>query len=175
VRRLTPGNGWSSQAPIGTQGAEFAGSTAGFNSIKVTFDLHTTSASEANLAVFYTTNGGATWSNANVITYSGSGASIKTNSSSTNTVIGTYIQFQNAAAPWYNGIVADLSGIAAVNSNANFAVKLVNASKGADDINQDGTAYNNSSGNWRYDNVIFSGTGGRPPRMLRHRSVSRIR
>jgi hypothetical protein len=27
-----------------------------------------------------------------------------------------------------------------------------------DDINGNGAAYNNSSGNWRFDNVIISGT-----------------
>ena len=157
--RGNPGNGWSSQAPIGTQGAEFRASTAGYDGIKVGFDLHTTAQAEANLAVLYTTDGGVTWSNATPA-YAGSGAVVKNNTFSTNTVQGGYIQFQNASAPWYNGISADLSGVSAVNNNPNFAIKLVNASTGADDINQSGTAYNNSSGNWRYDNVVISGTPG---------------
>ncbi|MGA3239631.1 MAG: hypothetical protein ABSG03_25420, partial [Bryobacteraceae bacterium] len=38
-----------------------------------------------------------------------------------------------------------------------FAVQMVNASTGADDIGASGTALNNNSGNWRFDNVTISG------------------
>jgi hypothetical protein len=65
---------------------------------------------------------------------------------------------QKSNGGWYDGITADLSGISAVNNDPNFAVQIVNASTGVDDINQAGTAYNNSSGNWRLDNVVISGT-----------------
>lgn len=153
VRGQNPGNGWSSQAPIGTQGAEFDESTAGYSGIHIYFDVNTTAQAEANLELEYTTDG-TTWNNA-VITYSGTAATIKNNISSANTVNGTYIQFTSAA--WINGISADLSGISAVNNDPNFGIRLVNASTGADDINGSGTAYNNSSGNWRYDNVTISG------------------
>jgi hypothetical protein len=148
------GNGWSSQAPIGTQGAEFDASTAGYDGIHIYFDVNTTAQAEANLQLEYTVNG-TTWNNA-VIAYSGGSATIKNNSSSVNTVIGTYIQF--TASAWINGITADLSGISGANNNPNFGIRLVDASTGVDDINGAGTAYNNTSGNWRFDNVIISGT-----------------
>src|SRR5580698_4394804 len=46
-------NGWSSLAPIGTQGAVFAASTAGYNSINVSFDWYATTQGEANLQLMY--------------------------------------------------------------------------------------------------------------------------
>src|SRR5580658_2400846 len=42
-------NGWSSLAPIGTQGAVFAASTVGYNNITVSFDWYATTQGEANL------------------------------------------------------------------------------------------------------------------------------
>jgi len=148
------GNGWSSMAPIGTQGAEFDSSTAGYDNIHVYFDVNTTAQAEANLQLEYTLDG-SSWNNA-VIAYAGSSATIKNNSSSVNTVMGSYIQF--TAAAWINGITADLSGISGANNNPTFGIRLVNASTGIDDVNGNGTAYNNSSGNWRFDNVTISGT-----------------
>ena len=117
------------------------------------FDVNTTKQAEANLELEYTIDG-SSWVNA-AITYTGTQGTIKNNTSSALTVNGTYIQF--ASASWVNGITADLSGISAVNNDPNFGIRLVNASTGADVINGAGTAYNNSSGNWRYDNVIISG------------------
>src|SRR5271166_4365909 len=68
----TAANGWSTQAPIGTQGAEFDASTAGYSGIHITFDVETSStAALANLQLEYTING-TTWANA-VISYSGAG------------------------------------------------------------------------------------------------------
>ena len=143
-------NGWSSLAPIGTQGAQFMASTAGCSGIKVTFDLNTTAQAEANLQVQYTLDG-KTWINT-PITYTGPGASIKVNTISSDTVKGTYIQFTGGA--WFNQITADLSGITGANNNPNFGVRMVNASTGNDNVNGTGTAYNNSSGNWRFDEVL---------------------
>ena len=148
------GNGWSSQAPIGTQGAEFDSSTVGYSGIHVYFDVNTTAQAEANLELEYTIDGSA-WNNA-AIAYSGTSGTIKNNSTSVNTVMGTYIQF--TAASWINGITADLSSIPGADNNPNFGIRLVNASTGVDDINGNGTAYNNTSGNWRFDNVTISGT-----------------
>jgi hypothetical protein len=150
------GNGWSSQAPIGTQGAEFDASTAGFNNIEVSFDINTTAQAERNLELEYTTNG-TTWLNA-VLSSAGSlGGTIQNNTSSANTALGCYLALSFTAG-WNNLITADLSGISGVNNNPKFGIRIVNASTGADDVNIGGTAYNNTSGNWRYDNVIISGT-----------------
>ena len=147
--QATASNGWSSLAPIGTQGAQFLVSTAGFTGIQLRFDLETTAQAEANLEVQYTLDG-TTWINA-PLSYTGTGAVVKTNTTSSNTVTGTYLQFN--AANWFNGIIADLSTVTGANNNPKFGVRIVNASAGADDINAGGTAYNNSSGNWRLDEV----------------------
>src|SRR5206468_2885915 len=60
------GNGWSTNAPIGTQGAKFAASTAGFYKIKVAFDVNATPDAEANLLVQYSTEG-SIWFNAGAV------------------------------------------------------------------------------------------------------------
>jgi hypothetical protein len=148
----TAANGWSSLAPIGTQGAEFDASTVGYNNIQVSFDLETTKQAEANLQLEYTTDG-INWINT-ALSYSGAAGTIKNNTTSANTVIGTYIQF--TTGQFYDAITASLSGISGVNNDPNFGIRIVNASTGADDINGAGTTYNNSSGNWRFDNVVIA-------------------
>jgi hypothetical protein len=155
-------NGWSSAAPIGTQGAVFATSTVGYSSINVSFDWYSTTQGEANLQLEYTTNG-TTWNNL-PISLSGSDAGLvaATNSSSPNTVLGSYVSdnlLSNgtpAGQGWFTGLTATLPAAAA--NNPNFAIEMVNASTGADDVSTQGTALNNSSGNWRFDNVTISGT-----------------
>ena len=67
----------------------------------------------------------------------------------------------SSTAGWNNQITANLDGTG-VDNDPNFAIEIVNASTGTDDVNIGGTAYNNSSGNWRYDNVIISGTSITP-------------
>jgi hypothetical protein len=156
------GNGWSTNAPIGTQGAEFDVSTVGFNNIQVSFDIDTTAQAEGNLELQYTLNG-STWNNA-TLSSAGSGT-IKNNSSSPFTVNGSYLTL-SATAGWNNLIQASLGSIAGANNNPNFGVQIVNASTGSDDLNVAGTVYNNTSGNWRYDNVAISGTAVPEPSTL---------
>jgi hypothetical protein len=155
----TGANGWSSLAPIGTQGAEFLVSTVGFNNIQLSFDIDTTTQAEKNLAVYYTLNG-TTWTPAN-ITSAGvtTGAALVNNGSGSdaNSVAATYVAF-SATAGFNNGISVNFSSVTGANNNANFGVEIVNASTGADCVNLAGAALNNSSGNWRYDNVDFVGT-----------------
>jgi hypothetical protein len=155
----TAANGWSSLAPIGTQGAEFQVSTAGYNNIQLSFDLETTTQGEKNLAVFYTLDG-ATWTPA-TITSAGttSGASLVNNSSGNdaNSVASTYVALSTTAG-FNNDISVNFSGISGANNDANFGVEIVNASTGADCVNLAGAALNNSSGNWRYDNIDIAGT-----------------
>ena len=52
-------------------------------------------------------------------------------------------------------MTATISDPAAVN-DPNFAIEMVNASTGADDIAAGGAALNNTSGNWRFDNVTVT-------------------
>jgi hypothetical protein len=150
-------NGWSSAAPIGTQGAVFAASTVGYSSpIIVTFDWYATTQGEGKLQLQYTTDG-STWHNVAITpSAADTGLTISVNSTSANTVMGSYatISGQN----WFPGLTATITDPAAAN-NPNFAIELVNASTGADCVNTAGAALNNSSGNWRFDNVTISGTG----------------
>ena len=149
-------NGWSSTAPIGAQGVMFAASTVGYNNITVSFDWYATSQGEANLQLQYTTDG-STWKNV-AVTPSGSSAGLafKTNTSSANTVKGSYVSITGGGQGWFTGLTASISDPNAAN-NPKFAIQMVNASTGADCISASGTALNNNSGNWRFDNVVISG------------------
>lgn len=150
-------NGWSTNAPIGTQGAMFSSSTAGYTGIKVSFDLFTTAQAEANIAFLYTTDG-STWTPA-AMTYTGAlSTQSQNNSSSPLTLIGPYLQLKQSGGGWYNQISVDLSSISAANNDPNFALEIVNASTSTDNINQTGGIYNNSSGNWRLDNIEVTGS-----------------
>jgi hypothetical protein len=150
-------NGWNSSAPIGTQGAEFSVNTSMYTGISLTFDLNATGQAERNLAVEYTlddTQATPTWLNA-TITSPGTLATLENNTTSANTISGNYVELSGAGTGWNNQITATFGAGAA--NDPNFAVEIVNASTGADDVNTGGTALNNSSGNWRYDNVLLSG------------------
>lgn len=155
-------NGWNSQAPIATQGAEFSVSTTGYNSISVSFDLNATGQAERNLAVLYTlddTVGSPVWLNA-TLTSPGSLGSLQNNTTSANTIMGNYVQLVGTGTGWNNQITATFGAGAA--NDANFAMEIVNASTGADDVNTSGGALNNSSGNWRFDNVNVMGLSATP-------------
>src|ERR1035438_8804826 len=80
------GNGWSTNAPIGTQGAQFTGSTVGYYKIKVSFDVNATADAEANLQVQYSTDG-STWFNASIA--SALSGVIANNNTSASTVNGS--------------------------------------------------------------------------------------
>ena len=153
-------NGWNSAAPIATQGAEFTANTTGYSSIILSVDINATAQAERNLAIEYTlddTVANPVWLNA-TITSAGSQGTIATGSDA-NTIAGNYVQLSPAGTGWNNQITASFAGVA---SDPNFAVEIVNASTGADDVNGSGAALNNSSGNWRYDNVVISGTTAVP-------------
>ena len=160
--RGAPGNGWSTQAPIGTQGAEFDASTAGYSNIVVTFDIYFTTQAEAKMCVLYTTDGWATTNIANNLFYGAKPAYILTNSSSANTVMGTYF-YQTFGQGWFNDLVVDFTGVPGVDNNPQFAIRIVNAATGNDCVNFTGGLYNNSSGNCRFDNVAIGGTAGNLP------------
>ncbi|MGA2685081.1 MAG: PEP-CTERM sorting domain-containing protein [Verrucomicrobiota bacterium] len=158
-------NGWSSLAPIGTQGAVFAASTVGYNSINISFDWYVTTQGEANMQLEYTTDG-SSWHNV-ALTLSGSDAGlvVMNNNTSPNTVIGSYVsdnilnpgQSTLAGQDWFTGLTATITDPNAVN-DPNFAIEMVNASTGADNVSTQGIPLNNTSGNWRFDRVDISGT-----------------
>jgi len=154
------GNGWSSQAPIGTQGAEFAASTAGFNNIQVSFDIAPTAQGTAYVQLEYTlddTAGTIVWNNA-ALTYAANPALVLNNSTPASggngLVVGSYLNMVGAAQ-FYNGVTANLTGISGVNNDPNFAIEIVNAAEGTADIAASGLPLGNS-GNWSIDNVVIA-------------------
>jgi uncharacterized protein (TIGR03437 family) len=167
-------NGWSSLAPIGTQGVVFAASTAGYNNITVSFDWYATNQGVANLQLAYTTDG-STWHNVAVNPGSSTGIALLNNTTSANTVKGWYVSITGGAGQgWFTGLTATITDPNAAN-NPKFAIEMVNASTGADNIGASGTPLNNNSGNWRFDNVTISGqstfTGFSPGNLVLSRSV----
>jgi hypothetical protein len=157
----TGNSGWNTAAPIGTQGGEFDADTSGYSNMVCSFNLYFTTQAEAKMCVFYTTNGWASSNVANTLFYGGNSAFVVTNTSSPNTVIGTYF-WQTGGQGFYDNIVVDFTGVPGVDNNPQFGIRIVNAATGGDCINFTGGTYNNSSGNWRYDNVIIGGTSGSP-------------
>jgi hypothetical protein len=160
-------NGWSSQAPIGSQGAQFNVDTTGFQNLNVQFDWYATTQGEANLQLQYTTDG-INWINIPITIPAADAGLVNVNNSSgsdANTVTGYYVSNNllvngsPAGQNWYTNLNASISDPNAFN-NPNFGIRLVNASTGADCVSTAGTALNNTSGNWRFDNVVISGTGG---------------
>jgi hypothetical protein len=152
-------NGWNSQAPIGTQGAEFFVDTTTYNNITVSVDINDTAQGEGKLAILYTTNDAVAnpiWFDA-TLTSPGSLGTIGNNTTNPNTVMGNYAVLGSAGNGWNNQIqgTCTLAG-----NDPNFAVAIVNAATGADCVNAAGSALNNSSGNWRFDNIVVSGTTG---------------
>ena len=150
-------NGWSSTATIGTQGAMFAASTAGYTNITVSFDWYATNQGEGKLQLQYTTDG-STWHNVPLsLGGSDSGLALLNNSTSANTVNGWYVSITGGAGQdWFTGLTATISDPNAAN-NPKFAIEMVNAATGADCTSASGGALNNTSGNWRFDNVVISG------------------
>jgi Heme-binding protein Shr-like, Hb-interacting domain len=151
-------SGWSKNATIGAQGAQFAASTFGYYQIQVSFDVYATTNAEANLQVQYTTDG-AYWQNAN-ITSAGTSGVLATNTITTNSlVVGSYIILtNNGTATWDNQVTVNLTGISGVDNDPNFEVRIVNASMGTNCLDTTGAIYNNASGgDWTFDNFVISG------------------
>ncbi|MGA2501464.1 MAG: immunoglobulin domain-containing protein, partial [Tepidisphaeraceae bacterium] len=164
IWRIVGNNGWNSAAPIGTQGAQFLASTTGFTSIGIQFDLYGTAQGEGKFQVEYTTDG-STWNNvpaADLSVGADTGISVQNNTTSANTVMGGYFKITGGAG-WYNSLQVNLESIAAVNSDANFGIRIVNASTGADCVNVTGAALNNTSGNNRLDEVQITGNNPAAP------------
>ena len=92
------------------------------------------------------------WFNANIA--SAAAGVIATNTTSANTVSGTYIQLANG---WNNQVTVDLSGLSGVDNDPSFAIRMVNASTGTDCVDTTGAIYNNTSGSWTLDNVVLQG------------------
>ena len=163
VRATGLGNGWSSQAAVGTQGVQFSVDTTGFGNIQVAFDWYLTAQGEANLQLEYTVDG-TNWSNAAITipaAQAGTFATFvdNTSGSDANSVQGYYIHSvaYTGGQQWFTNLTATITNPAAAN-NPNFAIRIVNASTGTACVSGTGGALNNNSGNWRFDNIGISGT-----------------
>jgi hypothetical protein len=154
--RGTTGNGYSTSAPIGTQGVEFDASTTGFENIQISFDIYFTTAAPAEIQLQYTTDG-STWINASELAYATKSSYILNNSSNPNLVNGTYF-YETGGQAWYNELTANLSLASGVANDSSFGIRIVNAATGTAETTSTGAAYGNSSGNWRFDNVTITGT-----------------
>jgi MYXO-CTERM domain-containing protein len=153
-------NGWATHAagaPQYSQGVELDASTVGYQNIMFAFDWYSTTQGIRDLQFQYNTdvsNAGG-WTN-----FGGT--------SPTGTYIATSNDFYNA--PNSPTITVNLSSVPGANNDANFGVRLVAAFDSTGNIPNDfasaalnaGTGqtiiYNNNSGNWRFDNLTFSGT-----------------
>lgn len=158
-------NGWNSGAGIGTQGAQFNVDTTGYTDINVSFDVYATTQGEGKITLQYTTDG-STWNNVSssvmgLGSASATNTAISSNSSDANTVDGGYFTLSGAQA-WHNQMTVNLSGISAAANDPKFAIRLVNAATGADCVNLAGSPINNTSGNWRFDEVKINGTAATP-------------
>ncbi len=135
------GNGWALQAPQYTQGVEFDASTARYSNVSFHFDWFSTTQGVNRLQEQYTLDG-KTW-----ISINGPLAAVSNGFLGTQTI--------------------DFSGVAGVNGDSNFGVRLVSAYDPSLPILNYGSAaggyYNNNSGNWRFADVGFSGTPAATP------------
>jgi PEP-CTERM motif len=168
VRGGSPGNsnGWAiydngKGAPEYSQGIELDASTAGYQNISFSFDWYSTTQGIRDLQFQYNLNKSnpAGWTN-----FGGTSPT------------GTYIAVSN---DWYTAdgtganpstpmITVDLSSLSGANNDRNFGVRLVSAFDSTGNVVDDYASaqlngavtqiYNNSSGNWRFDNMTFSGT-----------------
>src|ERR1039458_10265334 len=148
--------------PPPTQGGQFAASTLGYNNITVKFDWYATTQGEANMQLQYTTDGNNLCNVKLTLGGSDGGLVVSNNTTSANTVNGRFFSDSisnggaGAGQDWFTGLTATISDPSAAN-DAIFAIRIVNASTGVDDVSTQGTALNNNSGNWRFDNVTISG------------------
>jgi hypothetical protein len=166
VWQIVGSNGWNTAAAIGTQGAQFNVSTLGYTNVSLSFDIEMTSKGEANFQVQYSLNGSSNWQNISTLTAatpaSPATISVLANTTATNPNIvnGTYINVATSSSSdtWFDAIKANVGSIPAANNDANLSFRIVNAATGTSDIVlHNGAIENNTSGNWRLDDVEVSG------------------
>jgi hypothetical protein len=153
--RGTANNGWANAAPQDSQGIELDTSTVGYQNISFSFDWYSTTQGIRDLQFQYNTN-----------VNNASGWTDFGGTSATGTYIATSNDYYNA--PGSPTITVNLSSIAGANNDPTFGIRLVSAYDSTGNIDGYASAqllssgltqaYNNTSGNWRFDNLIFSGT-----------------
>ena len=160
--RGTANNGWALAAPQYTQGAQFNVSTVGFSNIVLSFDWFSTTQGIKNLQVQYNTdvNNAAGWTNFAGV-FGGNVATVKDASNNTQLVAfangyNTQAVGTNVTSNTINFVTNAIAGVA---NNANFGVRLVSAFDPATGNygGASGGTYNDSSGNWRFDQIAVRG------------------
>jgi hypothetical protein len=153
--RIRGSNGWSNGAAEYTQGVELDASTVGYSNISFSFDWYTTSQGIRDLQFQYNTNtaNASGWTN-----FGGTNAA--------GTYVATANDFYNA--PGSPTITVNLSSITGANNDPSFGVRLVSAYDSTGNLPNEyasatltggkTTQYNGTSGNWRFDNLDFTGT-----------------
>jgi hypothetical protein len=154
--RGAPNNGWSQSAPQYSQGIELDTSTVGYSNIVFAFDWYSTTQGVRDLQVQYNTGSG--W-----VPYKGT--------SPTGTFIATSNDYNNAGlSPVNPTIYIDLSNVPGASNNPDLGIRLVSAYDSTGTLTGSSTPYasatstpgnvvpyNNTSGNWRFGNLIFYG------------------
>ncbi|MGL4511782.1 MAG: hypothetical protein ACRCT8_01715 [Lacipirellulaceae bacterium] len=140
-------NGWSGTVSL-LSGARFNVSTAGVTGVVVSMDLFATDGSPRHAQFQYTTDG------------------------TTFTSFGPLLDFNATSDAWANGIVRDLSSVAAVDNNPAFGFRVVSAFSPVAFTNASGSqaantafqrtdagtgVYTGGAGNYRFDVVTVSG------------------
>jgi hypothetical protein len=158
-------NGWATHAAGAaqyTQGVEFDVSTAGYTGIGFSFDWYSTTQGIRDLQVQYNLNTGnsAGWTNIG-------------GTSPTGTYLATSNDWYVANSPSTPMIALNFASILGANNDPTFGVRLVSAYDSTAHVPNDYASaalssgqtviYNNNSGNWRFDNITFSGTASAVP------------
>jgi hypothetical protein len=141
-------DGWSLSAPQYTQGAQFSASTVGYTNVSVTYDWYCTTQGILDLQEQYTTNG-TTWTNIGPLQLATS-----------NDFYG-----DTATGPAEPEKTISFAGVSGVSNDPNFGIRLVSAydPTAGTYLSSAGGTYNNSSGNWRFGNISFTGTPAAAP------------
>jgi hypothetical protein len=156
--RGTANNGWAIAAPQYSQGVEFDVSTVGYSGISLSFDWYATTQGIRDLQVQYNLN-----------TSNSTGWTNLGGTSPTGTFIAVPNDWYGGATPSTPMITVSFASITGANNNPNFGVRLVSAYDSTGNLgpeyasatlgaNGQTVEYNNSSGNWRFDNISISGT-----------------
>ena len=157
--RGNPNNGWAASAPEYTQGIELDASTVGYQDISFSFDWYCTAQGIRDLQFQYDLD---TANSSGWVNFGGT--------SPTGTYIATAKDFYNA--PGSPTISIDLSSITGANNDASFGIRLVSAYDSTGNLGDEYASatlssgntveYNGTSGNWRFDNLTFSGVAAVP-------------
>lgn len=160
--RGTGNNGWANAAPQYTQGAEFRVSTFGYTNSVLTFDWFCTTQGVRHLQLQYNldVNNASGWVN-----FSGNYAGdvfVDRDASNNALLVGGRDAWNTVGRNVTSNIVDfSANGIVGVDNNANFGVRMVSAYDPTLGVygsaSAPGTAYNNTSGNWRFDQIAITG------------------